>query len=520
MGPGLALPLIPMWVFDRAVPAGDTTLLALLVLLSLGLTLAGALARIVQQHFQIRFRQEVALSVRSEVMGHVLALPPTFFDREDTGYLMSRVAGDVMQVEGLLTMQLFRVVLDVGKFLGGAIILFALNWKLAAVAAAVLPFFIVTITVFRRPVRNASNELMEAHGSFFKALQEVFSGIALIKALGRGREEAGRVVDKVRGVFAPQRRSTLLTSASSGAAGLVTAAGMAAVLGYGAYEVIHGRTTVGVILAFLGYLGYLYGPSRSLTDFPVQIQPSLVALRRTLAVLGVADEPSGGIEPDAFSGEIRFDKVTFSYPGSRPVLDEADLAVRGGEKLGIAGRTGVGKSTMLKLAMGLYSPEGGRITHDGLPVSDFAPRAYRSSVAYLAQGPFFFSDTVESNLRWASPKAGAGEIAAALETAQAAEFVEGLPEGLATPIGEGGKKLSGGEKQRLALARALLMGPEVLFMDEGTSDLDEATEARILDNVLERFRGRTVILVSHRPSALNRMDRVVHLREGKVHEGE
>jgi ABC-type multidrug transport system fused ATPase/permease subunit len=423
-------------------------------------------------------------------------------------------------VENLIALQLFRVLLDVGKFAGGAVVVFVLNWRLSLIAAAFVPFLVLNAAFFRRPVRNAANELMEATGRFFKALQEVLAGIGLVKAVGRNREERDRLMEKVRAIFPPERRSALWSAASTTVTGFVTSAGMAAVLGYGAYEVIQGRTTLGVVVSFMGYLGYLYGPSMSLTNFPVQVQPAFVALRRTLALLRIAPEPSGGIEPRTLSGDFRFEGVTFGYGDGGPVIREASFAVRAGEKVGVAGPTGAGKSTLLKLMMGFYEPREGRVTLDGIPVGDYAPRAYRKVVGYIPQGAFFFSDTVAGNLLWASPRATPEAIGSALEKAQAKDFVAGLPQGLETPIGEGGKRLSGGEKQRLAAARTLLLGPRVLLMDEGTSDLDEATELRLLEDLLETFKGSTVVLVSHRATALEKMDRVITVEAGEVREEE
>jgi ABC-type bacteriocin/lantibiotic exporter with double-glycine peptidase domain len=512
----LPLPWILKVVVDRVIPVGDRGLLYGLVGLSLGLTALAAAARVVHQYFQLRFRQAVSLSLRGEVLRHTLSLPPAFFDGEETGYLMSRASGDVMQVEILFTMFAVNLALDVIKLAGGVALLFFLHWKLALVSALFIPLYMVSTLLFRKPVRQSSNDLMEAWGAYFKSLQEVFSGVGLLKALARGRAEADRVMGRLEGSFPPERRSTWLSASSSALMGGVTSLGMAAVLAFGAVEIMEGRTTVGVLIAFLSYLGYLYGPARALAHLPVHIQPTLVALRRVLALTKVAAEPRDGIRPDRINGDLRLDAVTFAYDPGFPVLKDLSLAVRAGEKVGLAGKTGAGKSTVLKLLLGFHAPQAGQVTVDGIPVADFEPRALRVRLGYLSQEAFFFSDTVEGNLSWAAPGSGEEERRSALEAAAALEAVTGLPDGFATRIGEGGKKLSGGEKQRLAAARTLLLRPDLILMDEGTSDLDEATEARLLDGLLERFPGRTFVLVSHRPSALGKMDRVVFIEDGTV----
>jgi ATP-binding cassette subfamily B protein len=513
---GLPVPLLLKWLVDDVLPHRDTGLLAILVALAVALPLIGATARIGQQYFQVRFRQGVSFSIRSGILRHTLSLPPAFFDGEDTGYLMSRVSGDAGQVEGLFSMTLFHSAFDAMKLVGGVIILFALNWKLALVASAVTPLYVVTVLVFRTKVRETSNDLMEAWGAYFKSIQETFAGIGLIKALGRAGPQAERVLDRVSGAFGPERRHAVLTAASSGATGLVTSLGMAAVMGLGAFEILEGRTTLGTVMSFIGYLGYLYGPARSLVDLPLRLQPSLVAFRRLLAILGLPPEPAGGIEPESVNGDLRFEDVTFAYPGRDPVLRGLTFSVRAGEKLGITGRTGAGKSTVLKLLLGFYAPASGRVTLDGIPVSDLSPQVLRSRLIPVPQGAFFFSDSVRANLSWAAPSAGEDEQRRALEECRALEFVERLPGGLDSLIGEGGRKLSGGERQRLAAARALLMKPDVLFMDEGTSDLDVDTEGELLENVLRALGNRTMVLVSHRPTALALMDRVLVLEDGRI----
>ncbi|MHC5080900.1 MAG: ABC transporter ATP-binding protein, partial [Planctomycetota bacterium] len=438
------------------------------------------------------------------------------FDGEDTGYLMSRTAGDVPQVESLFSMQIIAILVDIAKFVGGVVILLWLHWKLALLSAVVLPFFIGTIWLFRKRVRITSNELMETMGAFFTDLQQVFAGIVLLKALGRGKEEGDRVMKGLSRVFSAERRTTMLGAASAALMGLVTALGMAVVLGFGALEIMKGTMSVWGLMSFLGYLGFLYGPSRSLASFPIQIQPALVALRRVTALLELPPEPEGGIRPEKINGDIRFEDVTFGYNASHPVLEALSVSVRAGERLGIAGKTGTGKSTLLKLLLGFYHPQSGRITVDGIPVSDLDPAAFRMRVGYLPQNTFFFNETVEENLLWAAPAAKEEEVTQALRSAEALAFVSHLPDEKKTRIGEDGKKLSGGEKQRLAVARTLLIRPQLLVMDEGTSYLDGETEAQLLKNLLDRFQGQTVVVVSHRHSALRLMDRLVVMEGGRI----
>jgi ATP-binding cassette subfamily B protein len=512
---GVPQPLIPMWILDRAVPAGDRGLLAGLVLLSLGLAAAGALAGVGEQLFQLRFRQAVGLSLRREVFGRFLSLPPAFFDEESTGYLMARASGDVSQAETLVSMQMLGYAADAAKFAGGVAILFLLHWKLALLSCVVLPLFAAAVLLFRRRVRLVHNDLMEAWGGFFKGLQEAFSGIQFLKALGRGAGEAERILAGISRLYAAERRATGLGAISSAVMALVTAGGMAAVLGFGASEIMGGRLTVGKLFAFLGYLGLLYGPSRSLAYLPVQLQPALVGLRRLRGALLLPPEASGHFRGDRVRGAFAVESVTFAYEGGRDVLGGATLAVREGERLGVSGETGSGKSTLLRLLLGLYRPGSGRVLVDGREIGAYDLAWLRSRIGYLPQDAFFFSDTVEGNLRWAAPSATEPEIREALREAEA-DFVLALPKGLQTVIGERGQKLSGGEKQRLAVARALLLDPDVLVMDEGTSHLDAETERRLLERLLEKFRGRTMILVSHRPAALAFADRVVTVRAGKV----
>lgn len=511
----LPIPLLSAGIIDKAIPSSDRGLLFALAGAILGLTLVTTLAGFFRVLFRVSFRQALSLALREEVFRHALSLPASFFDSEDTGYLMSRVAWDVYQVEGL-TLKLVSYVLDGVKLAGGLALLFYLHWKLAGVALAVTPLFLLNILVFRRRVRRVSHDHMEAWGGHFRQLQELFSGILTILAMGRGQEEGRKVLGGVARVFRVEKKAALLGTLSGGLTGLITTLGATAVTALGALEIIDGRFTLGGLVAFGMYLGYVLGPARSLAAMPVQIQPSLVALRRVLAVLSVPPEPGGSRRVETLEGEIALKGVRFTYDGRKRVLDGVSLGAASGEKLGLSGVTGSGKSTLLKLVLGILSPDEGTVTIDGRTVKDYAPASLRPRIGYVPQDPFFFSDTIRANLTRFASESSEADIGAALADAEADGFVAALPQGLDTPIGERGRTLSAGEKQRLALARTYLFSPDILLLDEATSHVDTDTEQRVLDRLLQAFPGRTVLMVSHRASALERMDRVVRLENGRI----
>ncbi len=514
---GVPQPLVIKEIIDGiSAPGASFPDLGLYLVLFAGLALAGQATGFFRTICQARFRQGVAAVVRRRVLDHVTSLPPRFFDSEDTGYLMSRVFGDAVQMEGLVSGQLVSLVTDAARFGGGLVILFFIHAELALVASAALPLLLVSVRLWRRTVARIADRQMELGASFWKDLQETFAGMMLIKTRGAEALRRDGLMAGIGRMFDAEMRSVASQAASSACMALAASAGIVAVLWFGASEVLAGRLTVGGLIAFNAYLGFLYGPSRALSNFPVAVQPALVAYRRLRMLLSMRPERSDGADPGKLRGEVRFEGATFSYGGPKAALNGVTIAVPAGGRVGITGLSGAGKSTMAKLVMGFYDPGEGRVLVDGRDVREYRPALLRPRIGYLQQEAFFFSDTIRSNLGWAAPKASEGDMKAAMGAAGLGEFLDSLEKGLDEKIGERGLRLSGGERQRLAAARMIASEPDMLVLDEFTSHLDPETELKVRDAVLGAFAGKTVIVISNRLSALAGLDSVFVLEGGRV----
>jgi subfamily B ATP-binding cassette protein MsbA len=516
-GCGICLPKFTQEIIDGIrAPAREFPELTLFIVLFGACAVLGQAAGMARSYFQTRFRQGVSYDLRSRVLSQVHGLPPRFFDREETGYLMSRVWGDTVMIEGLISNHLVALVTDVAKFTGGVVILFAWHWKLAIATSLTLPLLGITIKLFRNRMGRISDTQMEANASFFKDLQESFAGILLIKSAAKEAESRRRLLSGIKGIFTAEMPAVLTGGAASAFMALSTTAGVIIVLWLGAREVLAGNLTVGKLVGFNMYLAFLYGPTRSLSYLPIAVQPALVAFRRIKVLLGMPVESTEGLEPESLSGRISIKGVTFTYPGGTRALEDVSLEIEPGGKIGIAGPSGAGKSTMAKLILGFYPPDSGRISVDGSSLEQYSLGKIRSRIGFLSQDSFFFSDTLRGNLKWAQPGAADEELVRALRFAGLGDFLAGLEKGLDTPIGERGLNLSGGERQRLAIARLIVEKPDMVIMDESTSFLDRETEAGIRAE-LDRILGdRTIIVIAHRLSSFQGLDQIVVIEKGRI----
>jgi ABC-type multidrug transport system fused ATPase/permease subunit len=509
---GVPQPLITMVIIDGVNTAtGTFPQLGLWVALFAGLVIVGQAASFARNYFQARFRQGLAREIRGRVLVHLPKLPPRFFDGEESGYVAARILGDAQTVEGMVSSQLISVVTDVGKFGGGVVILFFLHWKLALVASAVLPLLVLGARIFRRRAGRTFDRQMEVSAGFYQDLQETLSGIMLVKAAGREGRSAERLKKALERIFGAEISAVLVQGAASAVLGTVAAAGAVIVLWFGAQEILAGRLSIGELFAFNAYLAYLFGPSRSLSYFPVAVQPAVVGYKRLKYLLGLYPERAEGEDPGRIEGKVALEDVTFSYDRGTEVLRGVTAEIGAGEKVGMVGPSGAGKSTFAKLVLGFYTPDSGKVRIDGKDLAGISLPALRRRAGYLGQEAFFFSDTLRANLVWTRPEASDEDIEEALTAACARDVVRGLEKGLDSRVGERGVRLSGGEKQRLAIARALLQRPDFLLLDEATSFLDLETERKVRENLFSRMADRTVLVIAHRLSSLKGLDRILVL---------
>jgi ABC-type bacteriocin/lantibiotic exporter with double-glycine peptidase domain len=358
---------------------------------------------------------------------------------------------------------------------------------------------------------------MEQEANISSRMQEALSSTPLIKSFASEEGTRNRLVAELKRAFQISLEQTAVSSVAETAISLLPAVSRGIALALGAYWVIQEEWTLGSLLAFQGYLGYVFGPAQFLATANLHLQTALAALQRTWALFRIVPEENSqtGVKVDSLRGEIEFRDVSFSYNGRESVLDHLSFEIRAGEHSAVVGPSGVGKTTLLSLILCFYKPTSGEIYFDGRLASGLEVTALRRRIGYVSQNTLLLSGTIMDNLRYGNPEAGLREVIQAARAAEIHEFITSLRSGYDTEIGEKGVKLSEGQKQRLSIARALVKAPDILVLDEPTSSLDGRTEGSILGSLPALVREKTLLVVSNKLATLTHCDRVLLLDENK-----
>jgi ATP-binding cassette subfamily B protein/subfamily B ATP-binding cassette protein MsbA len=461
----------------------------------------------------------VMLSLRRALFERLLHLPlPRLYDMK-TGGILSRLTGDVDTTTGLLQLAVVSPSVSVVRLLIAGVVLVNLNWRLALTALAVVPGVMLLSFTFAKRVRPIYRSVRKDVERLDGRVGETFSGIRVVRAF---RRETLELLDYLRGrhtvlrkeLFA-QRRELVLWTSWGLLLGVVTVVSV----WYGGYLNITGGASIGDIMAFQWYTFLLLSPVWNIVNSFSEMQRSLAAMERVFEVLGL--EPDKPDRPDAREApavvdEIRFENVSFEYRAERPVVRDFDVTVAGGSVVALVGRSGAGKTTVTDLVARFHDPTTGRILLNGTDIREFRLRSYRALLALVQQDVFLFDGSVRENIGYARQDATEAEIRDAALRANAHEFIIRLPEQYDTFIGERGVKLSGGQQQRLAIARAILARPQILILDEATSNLDTESEQLIQASMADLLAGRTTFVIAHRLSTIRRADLILLLEDGRV----
>ena len=515
----LALPLLAKLAIDEGIAAGNTGRLGTIVGLFTGAALVGWLATTGHTYFTSWVGERVLADLRVRLFRHLQSLPLGYYERNRTGATISRLTNDVEALDQLVTDGVASLVQNSLVLVGSAAILLVLDWRLALATLAVFPFMAIATALFRRLSSRAYRSVRERIGSVSATLQEDISGMRVVQAFAREGRSREQFLEVNRNYRRANERTVLISGLYFPFVDLVSASATAVVLGYGGYLVFGSSLTVGTLFAFIGYLANFFDPVQQLSQLYNTFLAAVAALDKIVDVL--EEEPDVTDVPDArvidgARGDVRFDHVRFGYGEGPTVLHDLDLDVSAGTSVALVGHTGAGKSTIVKLLARFYDPQGGRILLDGVDIRSISQESLRSQLGIVPQEGFLFGESVATNIAFGRPDAEREEIVEAAKQVGAHEFIEALPEGYETRVGQRGSILSLGQRQLVAFARALLADPRILILDEATSSVDIATEQRIEDALGELLEGRTAFVIAHRLSTIRRADVIVVLEHGRV----
>ena len=504
-------PLITRFLIDKVILGKQLHLLLGVILLLAGVKAAGVLFDLLQQYFFTRFEQEVLLEIQQALFDRTLRLPKSFFDAKETGYLMSRLLGDVGGLRWFFSSILAYMFSSALRFAGGIIFLIYLNWRLALAVLVVLPLMFLAVRFFGRKLRVLSHHNMERQAEVYQSVQESLAQTSLIKAFATEKRTLNTLMGKLRASLQVGMEQHTLGSVANMAIGLAPDLAHLIVLAGGAYMIIKGQWSVGTLLAFQSYVGFVYGPAQFLATANFQWQSAMASLERVSALFDVVPEEHAGVglKAERLRGDVEFQNVSFSYNGLDTVLQDISFSVRAGEHMAVVGPSGVGKTTLVSLLLQFYRPQQGQILIDGRPAVEYELTSLRRRIGYVPQSPTLLSGTIADNLRYGDPEASEEQIEKAARAAGIHNFIASLPDGYQVLVGERGVNFSEGQKQRLAIARALIKDPDILVLDEPTSSLDALTEESIFASLPKIVRGKTLFIIAHRLSTIRQADRIL-----------
>jgi len=511
-------PLITRYIIDDVIIDRQLGLLAAAVLLLIGVVLAGKLTGLLEQFYLASFEQEVILDLQHELLDHTLRFPKSFFDDQQTGYLMSRLSTDVEGLRWLFSGTVVYVVSNMIRFLGGAAFLFYLEWRLSIIVVFIIPGLVLCIQYFSSRIHVLSHQSMEQEANVSSRLQESLSASSLIKAFSAEGRTVRRLMSELRAALRISLEQTTVSSVADLAINVMPGIARVIVLALGAYWIIKDQWSLGSLLAFQAYLGFVFGPAQYLATANLELQKALAALQRVFALFDIVPEENigSGIKVEQLSGKIELKNVSFSYDNREAVLKNISFSIHSGEHVAVVGPSGVGKTTLVSLFLCFYRPTDGEIYFDDKPASDFEVRSLRQRIGYVAQRPLVLAGTIMDTLRYGNTDAGKEEVIRASKAAGSHDFIVNLSGGYEAEIGENGINLSEGQKQRLSVARALIKNPDILVLDEPTSALDSLTEKSLFSSLPAIIRDRTLIVVAHRLSTFRDSDRILLLDENRL----
>ncbi|MEU6508619.1 ABC transporter ATP-binding protein [Streptomyces sp. NPDC046942] len=505
---------------DHALEKGSLSAFWAPALKWLGIAVVGALVAYAGNSLAAWATERFVMRLREHVFDHVQQLPPHFFQRHRQGDLLSRLTGDVEAIETMVVSGLIGAASAAFSALFYAAAAFWLRWDLAAVTFVLAPLFWLAARRFSGSIKDVSREGRVADGAITSVVEESLGNIVLTQAYDRRDAERRRLSEEANAWFRASVRSTRLNEAYEQLVQVIETVCVLTVIGIGAWEISTGRMTLGQLLAFAAFLGYLYPPVRGLAQLGLTVTAATAGAERLIEILDVSPsvtDPSGPVHTGRPDGTVEVRDVAFTYPGAeRTALEGLSFTVSPGELVIVTGPSGAGKSTVSKLLLRFYDPDAGEVLLDGVPLRDFPLARLREYVTLLPQETHVLHDTVRANIACGRPGASDQAIEEAARAADAHDFIVRLPDGYDTRVDPNSARLSGGQLQRLAIARAILRDAPVLVLDEPTTGLDAMAARRVVKPLRRLMAGRTTIMITHDLNLAPDADRILVVDRGRI----
>lgn len=487
----------------------------------LAIAVLDAICTYAEKYLTTSVAQWISYDLRLTIYAHIQKLSLAFHDNKRTGDLISRVTDDIEAIQSFIMNGLLGVLINVMTLVGMIGVMFWLNWKFTLIALSVVPVLFVMVYSYTRRIKKAAREVRKKEGEITSVVQEVLSSIRVVKAFAREDYEVRRLEQESLEAVDIALRARTLKAKLTPLVGIVVAVGTGLVLWFGARLVMSGSLTAGSLVVFILYLGKMYKPMQEISKMTDTYSKAAVGYERLQEVLQteleVKDLPKAKRAPK-FKGEIEFDHVSFSYNEDSQTLKDVSFKIDTGQVSALVGPTGAGKTSIISLLARFYDPDEGVIKIDGTDIKQFQQKSLRQQMSFVLQDTVLFHAPVWQNIAYGKPGSTRAEIIKAAEMANAAEFIEKLPDGYDTIIGERGMTLSGGQRQRIAIARAVIRNTPILLLDEPTSGLDSASEKLVFEALDRLMEGRTVVVIAHRLSTIQRADVIFVVDNGEIAE--